>query len=531
MSVTPRVLVVGAGPVGLVAALLLARAEIPTVVVEAEPRHRGTGSRAICFQRDVLDILNRVGCAAELVEEGVTWWRGLTFYREHLLFETTFPAEHQSAYPPFINISQTSVERALRRRAAEEDAIELRFGCRVTAVRQDDEQVVAVCADPGGGVTEVAGDYLIACDGGHSAVRRSLGIPFDGESFAEQFLIADILCELPFPAERRFHFDPVWNPGRQVLVHPQPHSVWRIDWQVPTDFDLERERASGELDGRIRKITGDTSYEVVWASCYRFHQRVARTLRQGRVLLAGDAAHVMSPFGARGLNSGIQDAENAAWKLALVLRGVAGEALLDSYDLERRAAAVENLRVTGETMRFLVPQTEPDRRRRLELIERAVHDPAARTQVNSGKLAEPFWYVDSPLTTAATPDHFPVEAGRARPPVPGVLCPDEPCRVEGAPNVERLRHLFGDGFVALVDAPDASAAEEAARRSPAPLAVHRLADLGDPERHRAIAAALDSAGGTTVLVRPDGHIAARVDADDVAALTAAVRRACGGVER
>src|SRR5690606_1399926 len=197
------------------------------------------------------------------------------------------------------------------------------------------------------------------------------------------------------------YFDPVWNPGRQVLVHQCPDSTWRIDWQVPDGYDLEAERESGALDRRIRAIVGDRRYELLWTSVYRCHERGAARLRTGRVLLAGDAAHLYAPFGARGLNSGVQDAENLAWKIACALGSDTGaeEALLESYHTERWAAARENLRVTAPTMRFLVPRTEADRRRRVDVLERAATDPEARAEIGSGRLAEPFRYADSPLTT------------------------------------------------------------------------------------------------------------------------------------
>lgn len=352
-----------------------------------------------------------------------------------------------------------------------------------------------------------------------------LGLPFEGHSFDEQFLIADIRADLPFPTERRFYFDPAWNPGRQVLVHPQPHSLWRIDWQVPADFDLDHARASGELDARIRRIAGDAPYEIDWVSVYRFHQRIVPSYRVGRVLLAGDAAHLMSPFGARGLNSGAQDAENAAWKLAFALRGWSGELLLDSYHHERHAAGCENLRVTDETMRFLVPGDEAQWARRRDLLERAVTDPSARAQVNSGKLAEPYWYLDSPLTTPAgdTSGDPPGDAAD-RPIVPGVLCPDAPCRVDRRPDVARLRELFGDGFVLLAHAPDAAVALPAAPQPP--VEMHHLAQIG-VDGPTELASTLDIERGDATLVRPDGHIAAVVDATDRAALAAAVSRACG----
>ena len=347
MSAAQPVLIVGGGPVGMKAALLLARWGVPTVILEAKPTRELIGSKSICVQRDVLDIYHRVGVAEALMREGVTWQVGRTFYREHELFTITFPDPGRSAYPGFINIGQSSVERELESAVAKQALVDLRYAHRVTAVSQDHSRVTVRAQTPTG-IVEVTGTHLVAADGSHSAVRDRLRLDFEGHSFADLFLIADIRTVLPFGAERRFHFDPEWNPGRQVLVHPQPDSVWRIDWQVPEGFDLAADQASGRLDARIRRIVGDAAHEIVWVSLYRFQQRMASRMRVGRVLLAGDAAHLMAPFGARGLNSGVQDAENAAWKIAFDRAGWAGPELLASYQHERAAAARENLRVTGD---------------------------------------------------------------------------------------------------------------------------------------------------------------------------------------
>jgi 2-polyprenyl-6-methoxyphenol hydroxylase-like FAD-dependent oxidoreductase len=522
------VLVAGAGPVGVSTALLLARWGVPTVVLEAEATRDAVGSKAICMQRDVLDVFGRIGVADAMLAEGVTWWRGRTYYRLHELFETTFPELGPAALPPWINISQGSTERYLFERVAETPEVDVRFGHRVTGVDQDGE---GVSVSVEGGSSPLRARWLVAADGGRSTVRALLGVSFPGQSFADQFLIADIRADLPFPSERRFYFDPEWNPGRQVLVHEQPDRVWRIDWQVPGDYDLEAERASGALDERIRRIVGDTPYEIVWLSVYHFHERCAETFHVGRTFLVGDAAHLYAPFGARGLNSGMQDAENLAWKLAFVHHGWAedSDALLATYDLERRPAALTNLAVTSATMEFLVPQTEAQWAWRRATLERAVTDPDARRLIDSGKLAEPFWYLDSPLTTPAEADEvegFPTGPGLPRPPIPGVLCPDGPVVVAARPEVTRLRQVFGSGFVVLTARADRAApAAAVARRAVAPpTMVHALPQL-DPtgELEAGLAAGPDSVH----VVRPDGHLAAVLSEFDEAALTAALRRAAG----
>ncbi len=534
----PPVLVAGAGPVGLCAALSLARFGVPSVVLEGAPKRDDayfttTGSKAICFQRDVLDVFDRLGVADPLVAEGTTWTTARTYFREHEVRTVTFPADAPSTaapqLPPWINISQARVEQELLRRAQAEPLVGVRFGHRVRGVRQD-AGGVTVAVDCAGGRRVVRGSHLIGADGPHSTVRALLGVDFPGQSFRDRFLICDIRAELPFPNERRFYFDPEWNPGRQVLVHQCPDSTWRIDWQVPDGYDLDAERASGALDTRIRRIVGPEPYEVVWSSVYRFHERCADRFRLGRVFLAGDAAHVYAPFGARGLNSGVQDVENLGWKLAAA-RAAGGDAragrtLLDSYHLERWAAAQENLRVTGETMRFLVPHTGAERDRRRETLERAVTEPDASSLIDSGKLAEPYWYPESPLTTPpAEAEPIDVEPGAARPPVPGVICPDGACRPAGGGHRVRLRQLIGPGFLVVSGgARHVPELAEATAACPLPVAVYALSDI---EGGGALAEALRAGPDTAHVVRPDAHLCAVLPATDTEAVRAAIHRACG----
>ena len=218
----------------------------------------------------------------------------------------------------------------------------MRWSHTVTGVAQDDDGVVVRAATPDGD-REVRVRYLVACDGVRSAVRGLVGAEWSGYTHRDRFLITDIKAKLPLAKERHFHYDPSFNPGRQLIIHPQPGDIWRIDWQLPADADVDLERVSGEFDRRVRAVIGDIPYEVDWASTYRFNQRVVTQFTIGRVFFAGDAAHSLPPYGSRGMNSGIQDADNIAWKLAAVLNGRSRESLLDSYHPERYAAARENL--------------------------------------------------------------------------------------------------------------------------------------------------------------------------------------------
>jgi 3-(3-hydroxy-phenyl)propionate hydroxylase len=385
------VLIVGAGPVGLTLALELARFDVPTVVFDAKPDATAEGSRAIVLARHALATFVRLGCGAPMLDKAVVLSRARTYYHDAELFCVEFPREREGELPRFVNLQQTYTEAALLDEVARLPAAEVRWNAHVSDLRQDGDGVTALL--DGGG--EVRGAYAVGCDGARSTLREVLGVGFPGRSHPDRFLIADVRAATPFPRdERRFFFDPPENPGRTMLVHPQPDDEWRLDWQVPGDTDAEAERRSGRLDERIRRVAGHGDYDLVWLTAYRFHQRVADRWRSGRAVLAGDAAHVFSPFGARGMNSGVEDAVNLGWRLALVRAGEADDRLLDGYERERRPAALENLRVTAATMRFMAPPTLLHRLKREAILRGSLRSAFLRRRVNSGRLAEPAVYGD-----------------------------------------------------------------------------------------------------------------------------------------
>jgi 3-(3-hydroxy-phenyl)propionate hydroxylase len=502
------VVVVGAGPVGLTAAIDLTLRGVPVVLLDDADRI-GEGSRAICFSKRTLEILDRLGVGETCLKKGVTWKIGKVFHRDRLVYRFDLLPEPGHKMPAFVNLQQYHLERFLLDRASDL-GIDLRWRNRVTAVDPMKDGAVLTVETPDGPY-RLAADWLIAADGAHSTLRRLLDLEWLGEAFDDRFLIADIRMHADLPAERRFWFDPPFHEGQSALMHKQPDDVWRIDLQLGPQADAEAEKRPERVVPRLRRMLGHEDFTLEWVSVYRFQcRRIARFLH-GRIIFAGDAAHQVSPFGARGANSGIEDAANIAWKLALVLKGDAAETLMESYHAERSAAADEDIGHSTRSTDFIAPRTPAERRLRNAVLALAGSCDFARSMVNSGRLSRPAVY-DGPLT-------IPDEEAWDAPMRPGMALLDAPMRAGGRP-VWLLNGLPRDFCLVVVD--DGTPIEP-----PKGLPVFTIGrELEDAEG--LFAARYSASPGACFLVRPDHYLAGRWRTFDSTKVEAALVRARGG---
>ena len=439
------VVVVGAGPVGLSLAIDLAQRGQRVLLLDNDHR-LSTGSRAICFAKRTLEIWDRLGVGDAMCAKGVGWNVGKVFFGNEQLYQFDLLPEPGHERPAFINLQQYYAEAYLATRAAELPNIDMRWHNRVASIEQGPTGVRLGIDTPEGPYSIVA-EHVAACDGSRSPLRALLGQESQGRVFQDRFLIADVRMEASFPAERWFWFDPPFHPNHSVLLHRQPDNVWRIDFQLGWDADPELEktpeRIRPRVDAMMQAAFGHAvPFELAWASVYTFACLRMACFRIGRVLFAGDAAHGVSPFGARGANSGVQDAENLAWKLEAVLRGTAPDALLDSYAQEREFAADENILNSTRATDFITPKSEISRLFRDAVLALSKRHAFARTLVNSGRLSVPAVLHGSALNT---PDSDAFE-GRM---LPGAPAADAPVARPGQGSTWLLRQL-GPGFNLLL---------------------------------------------------------------------------------
>jgi len=524
------VVVVGAGPVGLTCALDLARQGVSVVVLDDDDT-LSTGSRAICFAKRTLEIWDRLGCGDRMVDKGVSWNVGKVFFQDELVYRFDLLEDAGHRRPAFINLQQYYVEGFLLEAAQAAPNIELRWKNKVVGLDRRDDRVALRIETPDGPYALEA-EWLVACDGSRSPLRGLLGQKSAGHTFRDRFLIADVkmspATSARFAAERWFWFDPPFHRGQSVLLHRQPDDVWRIDFQLGWDADPVAEREPERVATRVRALLGeDAEFEFVWMSVYTFSCLRMDRFRHGRVLFAGDSAHGVSPFGARGANSGVQDADNLAWKLGLVLTGRAPERLLDSYDDERVVAADENILNSTRSTDFITPKSPISKTFRDAVLRLAQDHPFARRLVNSGRLSVPTVLSRSSLNT---PDIDPFDGSMG----PGVPCADAPVVVDGRPTwfLDLLQGVFT--LVHFVDERDTLDAMQAwsRRRGDVPMNVVTVAPRSGPvepamvvDAQGLLASRCDARPGTTYLIRPDQHVCARWRAFDPALADRAIARA------
>jgi 3-(3-hydroxy-phenyl)propionate hydroxylase len=508
------VVAVGAGPVGLSFAIDLAQRGLPVVLLDDADRI-GEGSRAICFSKRSLEYWDRLGIGQRMVGKGVVWSVGKIFHGASLLYQFNLLPEEGHKQPAFINLQQFHAEAYLVDRVQELAAIDLRWRNKVIGLEQRNDHVM-VAIDTPDGPYRIRANYVVACDGARSSLRQMVGAEFAGQVFEDQFLIADVKMTAEFPTERWFWFDPPFHAGRSALLHKQPDDIWRIDLQLHPDADPAVEKRPENVRPRIARMLGHDKFDFEWISLYKFQCHRMEKFIHGRVIFAGDAAHQVSPFGARGANSGLEDAENLAWKLDRVLKGLSPEALLESYHAERSAAANENIRESTRSSDFMAPGSRQEARLRKAVLSLARETDFGKRMINAGRLSVPSIY-DSPLSTVDC------DAWRGGP-RPGASMLDAPIAAP-AGDLAFLTEAFikaGTRFTLL------EFANGVAVDPPEGVGVIRIGGQdGFVDSARLAGPRYDAEPGTAYLLRPDGYVAARFRHPTRAGLDAALARATG----
>ena len=520
------VVIVGAGPIGMAMGLDLDCQGVRSIILD-DDNTVSVGSRAICWSKRALEVLDRLGCSEPMMEKGVTWNLGKIFFGDNKdpVYGFNVLDEEDQQFPGFINLQQYYVEEYLKDEIDARKLTQVRWENEVTAVDQTSEGATVTVNTPEGSY-KLDCDYVIAADGSHSPIRKMLGFDFGGETFQDHFLIADIKMKADFPTERWFWFDPPFNRGQSALLHKQPDDVWRLDFQLGWDIDREEELKPENVSRRIRAMMGeDFEFEFEWVSIYTFQCRQMDRFVHNRVIFAGDSAHLVSPFGARGANSGLQDVDNLGWKLALILEGKAPPELLESYDYERVTAARENLLNSTRATDFITPKSEISRAFRDAALELARDYEFARRYVNSGRLSVACILDESSLNT---PDEVSFNS-KLVPGSPGV---DAPVTINGEESW--FLKAIGNEFTAVYFAADGEQAlDGAALLEKDSIPVKTLvvdgngkAGTGTLIDHKGLLRQrLDGQAGTCYLFRPDQHLVARWRQFDSQSIRDAVARA------
>jgi 3-(3-hydroxy-phenyl)propionate hydroxylase len=550
------VVVVGGGPVGLCTAIGIATHGVPVVLLEADDGVC-VGSRAICISRRSLEIVERLGAVEAFQKHGLPWTGGRSFYRGDEVLHFTMPSDANQKHPPMLNLAQYVIEQNLLDRAEQlKVMIDIRWQTTLTRVETSNDSVKLHVTTPEGDYA-IDADYVVAADGGRSFVREQLGLKLQGTSYEGRYVIVDVLLDSPRPTERLAYFDPPCNPGSTVLVHKQPHNVWRIDYQLQDGEDattaIEPRNVLPRVESLLAMMGETAPWQPIWMGLYKANALTLDSYRagHGRVLFAGDAAHLLPIFGVRGANSGIDDADNLAWKLAFVCKGLASDKLLDSYSSERVAAARENMRHGTKSTEFMAPPSLAFDLMRTAALSLAVRNPEVRSLINP-RQSTAIAYGESPLNAANPPSATSATAG----PHPGQVLPECPITVVHGARTRQghITDLVAPQFTALYfqaaqggdDTPQALmdwASSMHARGIPfGVVCLTHQAPTAAQGSVRGMARAWDhtgrlwplygladaanaSAEGTLLLLRPDGHVLGRWSPVDVGAAKVALHRA------
>lgn len=486
-----RVAIVGAGPIGLTAALALAREGVASVLLDNKDTFND-GSRAICVARPSFYILQSMGAVQPFLDKALGWTTGRSFYRGRQVLEFRMPDGPDEKYRPMYNLQQQYIEQYLWQAVEACDLIDLRWQSEVTTIADgaDGGHVLHV-RDPQGGY-DLPADWVLACDGARSPIRRMRGLRLAGENLEGRYVIADIRMDHDYPTIRRALFDPACRPGGTALIHKQPDAIWRIDYQLrddePTEDALREDEVRRSVAAVLADIGHDGPWDLEWWSVYSANTLALDDYRDGRIFFVGDSAHIVPIFGVRGLNNGLADAANIGWKLGWVLTGRAGQRLLDSYTPERRGATLDVFANASKSARFMTPSTRGWRLMRDAALSLALTHPFAGSLANPRQMTA-YTYADSP---AVLPDGAEGAGG----PAIGAALPEGRLEDGGF-----LSDRLGPGFTLLCF--DADVARRVAEAGEDGL---QAVALPHPSP---VATLLGAGPRSACLVRPDLHVAGR----------------------